>query len=221
MKGIAIMKKNFLFFGYVLLLIMIQPIIASKKVLVVVDRFPWYTKNIITHQIKSLIDAGFHVAVYSKVRPRESALLEQQKINLKIYYETIPQNLNSYDLIICQYGHLGKEFIDIKLKRNLKARLITCFRGHDITASSRLSEGYYDKLFKYGDLFFPVCAYYKYRLELLGCDPSKIAVVYSGIETEIFTDLEHVYTKLPENYESYQFHGFQSPKVSNMQLELR
>lgn len=161
----------------------------TKRILVVVDRFPWFTKRIITHQITKMIEAGFHVSIYSINRPDiyvdEASVIDYDLLE-KIYYENLPPDLDTYDIILCQYGELGRDFIKIKERYNLKAKILTCFRGSDITATERITESYYKDLFKKGDYFLPVCAYYKYRLELLGCDPEKIVVLYSGVDTDLF-----------------------------------
>jgi len=102
----------------------------------------------------------------------------------RVYYQKLPPDLHTYDIIIFQYGDLGGEFFGLRKKFNLKAKLVTFFRGADVTSPKENNK--YAALFKEGDLFLTSCGYYKYRLVLLGCDQKKIIVQHSGIDCSKF-----------------------------------
>jgi len=156
------------------------------RILVVLDRFPWYTKQVIINQITGLLDRGHDVHVYSKVEMKDYRMDDSLKKYLanRVYYEKLPSDLGTYDIIIFQYGNLGEEFYNMRKKFNLKAKLVTFFRGSDVTSPSKNNQ--YLKLFQEGDLFLPICEYYKFRLILLGCDPNKMVVQYSGVDCSKF-----------------------------------
>ena len=92
-----------------------------------------------------------------------------------------------YDVIHCQFGTLGPPALFLKQIGALSGKLITSFRGHDATQHHRIKAGFYDELFRQGDLFLPVSRDLKQRLIDMGCDASKISVLHSGIDISKFT----------------------------------
>lgn len=159
------------------------------KILVVIDRFPWYTKQVIINQIIGLIDRGHNVSIFAETEMPDYKFdpsLQQYNLLKKTYFEQLPPDLDTYDIIIFQYGYLGKKYCHIKNEYNLKAKTVTFFRGAEITSAKQARADEYKSLFKVGDLFLPICEYFKFRLILLGCDPHKIAVQYSGINCDKF-----------------------------------
>lgn len=95
-----------------------------------------------------------------------------------------------YDVIHCQYGTLGRLFIHLKIAGAIDSKFITSFRGHDVTQECYATPGFYDELFKHGDIFLPVSQDLKSRLIALGCDESKITVLHSGIDCSKFDYIE-------------------------------
>ncbi len=91
-----------------------------------------------------------------------------------------------YDIVHSQYGTLGKGVISLKTSGLLPVKHLTSFRGHDITQHLTSTEGFYDQLFKKGDLFLPVSKSLKQRLVDRGCDEKKIDVLHSGINCDRF-----------------------------------
>jgi len=159
------------------------------KILMVVDRWPWYTKQVIINQFTGLIDRGHDVYVFAETRMPDyniDASLEKYNILERSFFEDLPSDLDTYDIIIFQYGYLGKKYCHIKNDYNIKAKMVTFFRGADITSQKQARADEYQSLFNAGDLFLPICEYFKYRLILLGCDSSKIAVQYSGVDCSRF-----------------------------------
>jgi len=159
------------------------------RILFVLDKFPWYTKMIIVNQMNTLIEHGHDVRIYSRTS-KQSNYIEPdiQKYNLigRTTYETLPADLNYFDIIVCQYGGEGKRLVPILKEKNYRGKLVTCIRGGDITSKLETEPHAYDELFQRGDLFLPVCSYFKYRLAILGCNESKIKVLHSAIDCSKF-----------------------------------
>ncbi len=159
------------------------------RVLFVLDKFPWYTRAIVVNQIVALIEHGFHVDIYSRRRKfseKIDAKVHKYDLLSRTYYEDLPPRLKDYHIIICQYGGEGKRFVGVIKKFKLKVKLVTCIRGGDITSKREIADKAYEQLFKKGDLFLPVCQYFKGRLVMLGCDDRKISVLHSAIDCSKF-----------------------------------
>ena len=184
------MKNRFVFSIY--LLVTLLPCFggSSLRILFMLDKFPWYTKGVIVNQIIGLLKRGHDVCIYARTRKVseiiDDAVYKYDLLN-RTFYENLPPDLDSYDLIICQYGDEGKRFVKIKRKLKLRSKLITCIRGGDITNKKKIANHAYDELFKYGHLFLPVCEYFKARLVSLGCRPKKIKILHSAIDCSKFS----------------------------------
>jgi Glycosyltransferase len=90
------------------------------------------------------------------------------------------------DVLLCHFGPNG--IMGARLKKlGIKAKIITIFHGYDMTTFiEQKGPGVYSELFKYGDLFLPICNKWKERLIDLGCDKNKIKVHHMGIDIEEF-----------------------------------
>ena len=98
----------------------------------------------------------------------------------------MPRN-NHYDIIHCQFGKLGPPVLELRRIGAIHGKLVTSFRGYDATVLIDKYPGFYDQLFKEGDLFLPVSASLKKRLIEAGCDPSRIHIHRSGIDCSRFS----------------------------------
>jgi colanic acid/amylovoran biosynthesis glycosyltransferase len=76
----------------------------------------------------------------------------------------------------------------VALKQILSSnsRVVTSIRGSDVTVHIKKRPMIYNRLFKEGDLFLPVCEFLKERLIQEGCEEKKIVVHYSGIDCSKF-----------------------------------
>ncbi|MCT7985022.1 glycosyltransferase [Laspinema sp. A4] len=93
-----------------------------------------------------------------------------------------------YDIIHCQFGDLGLRGISFRDICFPSAKLVTTFRGFDISLYLREhGDRVYETLFKQGDFFMTNCDYFKRELIRIGCDPNRLAVVRSGLEPRDFT----------------------------------
>ncbi|BAC90406.1 colanic acid biosynthesis glycosyltransferase WcaL [Gloeobacter violaceus] len=92
-----------------------------------------------------------------------------------------------YDIIHGQFGPLGLLGASLRHMLALDAKLVTSFRGYDISMYLRKhGNAVYRSLFDNGDLFLPNCECFKKRLIELGCDEKKILVHSSGIDCNRF-----------------------------------
>ena len=91
-----------------------------------------------------------------------------------------------FDVLHCQFGHLGIEVAALKDCGVLEGRLVTSFRGADATIEShRRSAGYHD-LFRIGDCFLAVSGSIRDKLLELGCPAEKIRILRSGVDLSAF-----------------------------------
>jgi len=174
-----------------LLFVILLPVHAlnALNILFIIEKFPWHTKAIMFNQMKGLLDRGHNVQVFT-YRGLSPAEVDREYLEYKIFdrihYGKMPA-LENFDVIVCQYGYLGKEFIKLKkILSSKKPKFVTFFRGGDITTDKHMEFGGYDELLKESDLLMPICKYFKHKLILLGCDPKKIVVHYSPINCKRF-----------------------------------
>lgn len=89
-----------------------------------------------------------------------------------------------YDIVHSQFGGLGPKALALKRAGVLSGKLVVSFRGADLTRRGRAQE--YVDLFREGDLFLPVCEYFREKLVALGCDAAKTEVHRSGVDPSRF-----------------------------------
>ena len=93
----------------------------------------------------------------------------------------------TYDIVHGCFGPDGVRAERLRSVGAVKGRLVTAFRGADITryVKSR-GEGAYRRLFEHGDLFMPVSEDFAGRLRAMGADPRRIVVHRTGIDVSLF-----------------------------------
>ena len=92
-----------------------------------------------------------------------------------------------YDIIHGQFGTDGLNATFLRDIGAIKGKLITTFRGYDISLCIQdYGKHYYDKLFETGDFFLSNCEFFKRRAIELGCEPKRIVVHGSGIDSSRF-----------------------------------
>jgi len=103
---------------------------------------------------------------------------------LKTFYRT--ESLLSddcYDIIHCQFGTLAPIALAYRNAGILKGKLITTFRGIDISKYvEEQGKNVYDRLFQEGEFFLANCEFFRNRAIKLGCDANKIVVHGSGLD---------------------------------------
>lgn len=112
----------------------------------------------------------------------------KQAASLWLLYKAVPLlGKKPYDIIHCQFGTLGLIGMNLRDVGIFKGKMVTSFRGHDISWYIRqFGDGVYKQLFETGDFFLVNCDFFKRRLIKLGCDPEKIVVHRSGINCDRF-----------------------------------
>ncbi|NJN08685.1 MAG: colanic acid biosynthesis glycosyltransferase WcaL [Richelia sp. RM1_1_1] len=116
--------------------------------------------------------------------------------SLRLFYSTLPfLNAPEYDIIHCQFGRQAVckfgpytyEGIVLRDIGAVKGKLLTTFRGYDISwYLHQYGEKVYDELFQKGDFFYTNCEFFRQRAIQLGCDEKKIIVHGSGIDCSRF-----------------------------------
>ena len=94
---------------------------------------------------------------------------------------------NSYDIVHCQFGTLGPIGLMFREAGFLSGKLVTIFRGIDISRYVKeAGEDAYQELFVKGDFFLANCEFFRQRAVNLGCNLQKIVVHGSGIDCQKF-----------------------------------
>jgi colanic acid/amylovoran biosynthesis glycosyltransferase len=113
---------------------------------------------------------------------------KKRAISLQLLYFTIPfLNLKKYDIIHCQFGMYGIEGMILREIGAIEGKLITSFRGYDISwYVKEHGDNVYQALFANGDFFLTNCNFFRNRAIKLGCNVNKIIVHGSGINCDRF-----------------------------------
>jgi hypothetical protein len=109
---------------------------------------------------------------------------------LSILY--ILRNAPPYDLTHCQFGNISPFALKLKEIGTISGKLVTSFRGFDLT--DRLNENLnaYRHLFSVGDLFLPECDHLKSILVRNSCSPETTELLHLGIiENSIIKSLNN------------------------------
>lgn len=112
----------------------------------------------------------------------------KQAASLKLLYTVIPLlGRGPYDIVHCQFGTLGLRAMKMRKLGVLNGKLITSFRGYDISKYlKQCGDNVYNQLFNTGDFFLTNCEYFKRRLVKLGCEQRKLVVHRSGLDGSKF-----------------------------------
>ena len=92
-----------------------------------------------------------------------------------------------YDIIHCQFGTLGPAGLLFHRAGLLQGKLITTFRGIDISKHvQEQGEQTYNSLFEAGDFFLANCEFFRRKAIQVGCPEDRIVVHGSGIDCSRF-----------------------------------
>ena len=106
----------------------------------------------------------------------------EPSVSLWLLYSVVPA-IKTYDIIHSQFGTLSYRGMAFQKINAPQAKLVTTFRGDDISRFVReRGDRIYDELFQTGDFFLVNCEFFKQRVVKLGCDPNKILVHRSGLD---------------------------------------
>jgi len=160
------------------------------RILFVVGYFPVLSETFIINQITKLIDKGNEVFIYSFRKGNfKKVHSDVSKYHLlkRTSYGRFPSKVPQFDIVYCQFGVQGAKLLKMKRRYKFKSKIVTCFRGSDISCYLRRRPRAYRELFRRGDLFLPVCKFFRQRLIKGKCDPKKITVHHSAIDCEKFS----------------------------------
>lgn len=151
------------------------------------DRIPQNRIKEIAKGIKLLLTNGLKNPAVAWRSLNSSKYREHPEL-LSLLYATMPTlGKPPYDIIHCQFGNLGLLGMALRDIGAIQGKLITTFRGNDISEYVRQhGEHVYDELFQKGDFFLTNCDFFRNRLLKLGCDPEKVLVHRSGIDCDRF-----------------------------------
>ena len=108
-------------------------------------------------------------------------------LNMRLLYCVLALvDRRPYDIIHCQFGTRGPLVLRLKALHATGGKIITSFRGFDITRVLTDNPSYYDELFRCGSLFLPVSKSLAGRLLTAGCPAERIKVLHSGIDCSRF-----------------------------------
>lgn len=100
---------------------------------------------------------------------------------------------NRFDLLHCQFGDLGVRVLTLQTEfPSLSGKIVTAFRGHDLTQTKRFTPSFYSQLAEEGTIFLPVSEYLADRLRSYGFPHDRIRVVRSGLAIEQFQFRTHL-----------------------------
>jgi len=157
------------------------------NILMVVPSFPKIHDICMLNHMTGLIDRGHNVTIYALSKGDfvnvQKDVITYDLIN-KTIFETLPANLDEYDIIMFQLGH---KLFDVRATHHYKGKIVVCLRGYDITGFLQEHPHAYDYYFDKCDLFLPVCKAFKKLLEQEGCPSEKIIVHHSSIDLSKFT----------------------------------
>jgi colanic acid/amylovoran biosynthesis glycosyltransferase len=169
----------------------VHPDVEKYKVLERTYYVPEIVENHFLRLFKGLFLAftNFYKAPLVVLNSLNIVKYGKRAASLRLLYSVIPLlKSQPYDIVHCQFGIHGIEGMILRDIGAIKGKLITSFRGYDISWFVKTyGEQVYDELFAKGDFFLSNCEFFRQRAIKLGCDSNKIVVHGSGIDCSRFT----------------------------------
>lgn len=177
---------------------------------IVVRAFPLLSETFVINLITGLLDAGHNVRIicfygFKDEGEAHPVVHRYQLMKRAIRYCSTPDGRFAgfqdaqgqmhkridCDVLHCQYGPIGLIASKMRDAGLFRGRLITHFRGHDMTANIQArGEGVYTLLFQKGDYFLTNCRKFADRLVQIGCPPAKLSIIGSAIDLKSFPYME-------------------------------
>jgi colanic acid/amylovoran biosynthesis glycosyltransferase len=145
-------------------------------------------RNMLNCMLKAiyLVITNFHKNPLRTLKSINLFKYGKNTLSLVLLYSTVSSLNKQYDVIHCHFGQNG--IIGAQLKEiGIPGKLITTFYGGDLTSFLRKKgERVYNILFIHGDIFLPICDYFRKKLISMKCDENKIIVHHLGSCVEGF-----------------------------------
>jgi len=167
----------------------IHPVVEKHRLLERTYCLPPVPKNLLFRVLKGigLLFANGYKDPLLVLRSLNIFKYGKQALSLWLLYTAIPAFKKSYDIIHCQFGTQSFRGMSFRNINTPEAKLITTFRGHDISKHiQEHGEHVYKKLFETGDFFLANCEFFRNRVIKLGCDEKKVIVHRSGLNCDKF-----------------------------------
>lgn len=146
--------------------------------------FPKTPRNKMLRVLKAvfLVLRNFHRDPKKIIRSINLISMDPDIISLKILFYIIPFLKKEYDILHFHFGNIGNIGVYLK-KGGIRGKLVTTFYGYDLSQFlNENRDGVFSRLFTEGDLFLPICSYFRDKLQSLACDPNKIIIHHVGID---------------------------------------
>ncbi|BDA70473.1 glycosyltransferase [Calothrix sp. PCC 7716] len=175
----------------------VHPLVEQYNLLERTIYAPTRPENELWRWIKglSLLLVNFHKNPSVCLQLLNTSRYVSQAKSLKMLYRAIPfLEKKSYDIIHCQFSTLGVFGVWFRQLGLIEGKLISTFRGSDISKFlPKWGEKVYKELFQETDFFLANCEFFKNKAVALGCDANMIHVHGSGIDTRKFFFQERNY----------------------------
>lgn len=167
--------------------------ILNEKELEYFSNRVWYRPKFPVGRVGRLVGAAKLTLQYGyrwprKVRDALQRLDEAPQLGtVGCLYAMIPFLLaGRFDIIHCQYGPLGLIAVELRRRGLIEGKIVTTFRGYDLSTVIQANPDCYTSLFEHGDVMLPNNADFQCRLERMGCPPEKIIMQREGIDCQQF-----------------------------------
>ncbi|HEY9799175.1 MAG TPA: glycosyltransferase [Leptolyngbyaceae cyanobacterium] len=168
----------------------IHPDVVDYELLKIIRNYPQVPENFVLRVLQAikLIAANFYK--YPSIIQRSLNIFKygRRAASLRLLYLALYLiKAPNYDIVHCQFGTIALDEMILRDIGAIKGKLITCFRGYDISLFVQENgKNVYDKLFAKGDFFLSNCEFFRNKAIELGCDPKKILVHGSAIDCSRF-----------------------------------
>lgn len=167
-----------------------QQTITTKplNILFVVKKFPEGLQTFIINQMRGLLDRGHHLTILGQEQSNEMPQeLADYNWENNVFYQTLPTNKRTFDVIYAQLGDLADWCLALKKNLGLEGKLVVGLRGEDASSIAKHHPERYQRIFNQVDLWLPVCEHFRKRFITMGCNPRKIKVLHSPIDCSKFS----------------------------------
>jgi len=149
-------------------------------------------RNRFKRLIKSLLLIKKYLPKYPKIIIESLNFLKYKRHSFTLLFRTTKLLGKEFDILHCQFGPMGVIGCILKKMGLTQAKIITSFRGYDMSQSAFNDyKKEYPLVFRESKFILPVCDFFKKILIKKGCKEEKIQVHHSGTDTSMFNCKEY------------------------------